>query len=132
MNEHIHLRTVLLIGGAIATMFGSIGCANVSHALVYQDTTLGINGGASPQNGNINLKIGFQRNFASVVPKVKNPNPNSPDAPDVEAGSVFAASRYSVKGLQLPDIDEFIVTGDAAAELGKAPGAVETFGLNSR
>ena len=101
-------------------------CANVSHMLLYQDTSLGIKGGLNPETNTANIHVGFRRNFATIVPKVQ-PTVNGAPAGDMEAASVYSASNMVIRGLQVPDIDEIVVTGDAAAALGKTANALIPF-----
>ncbi len=131
-NKTTHSFAALAAAGAFMLIGG--GCANPSHAVLYQQTTLGVNAGTNPETGNFKLRVGFKREFAAVIPKVVLPaDPNNPEAGEkIEAGSTFSASRYSVKGLQIPEVEEFIVTGDAATTLGATPGAMGAFSLNKK
>ena len=94
------------------------GCANTTHMALYQNTNLGLKGGLNPQNSNVSVKIGFSREFISVIPKVQHEDP-AVEHPQ-EAGSVFAASRVDIQGLNVPEIEEIIVTGDAAVEFARS------------
>lgn len=97
------------------------GCANTSHMALYQNTVLGVNGAVNPDNSNVHLKVGFSRDFITVIPKVKR------EDGEMQAGSVFATSRTNVKGLNIPEVDEVIITGDAAARFAKTKDGHEVF-----
>jgi hypothetical protein len=101
-------------------------CANVSHMLLYQDTSLGIKGGLNPETNTASIHVGFRRNFATIVPKVKETENGQPTG-EMEAASVYSASKMVIRGLQLPDIDETVVTGDAAYALGQSADALDPF-----
>ena len=109
---------------------GGAGCANVSHLVLYQNTNLGLKGSVSPQTGNTSIKFGFDRQFLTIVPKVKidnqaNNNPN--ETQTLEAADVFSASRVNVRGLFVPDVEELILTGDAAKKYANSDSARKAF-----
>ena len=56
---------------AIVASDGAVGCANVSHMVLYQNTNLGLKGSVSPSTGNTSIKVGFERDFLTILPKVK-------------------------------------------------------------
>ncbi len=120
------MKTKPIHGLLAATTLCLAGCANVPHAVLYQETTLGVSAGTNPESGNLKVRVGFKRDFASITPKVRT---TPGDDTTIDAGSTFVASRYSVKGLDIPEVEEVMVTGEAAASLGKSPEALKPFGL---
>lgn len=116
----LKMFTVFCLGAAIS------GCANTSHMALYQNTVLGVNGAVNPENSNVHLKVGFSRDFVTIVPKVEDPDPNTPEVKK-EAGSVFATSRINVKGLGIPEVDEVIITGTAAHRFAASKAGHEVF-----
>src|SRR4051794_3050422 len=94
------------------------GCANVSHMLLYTDTSLGIKGGLNPETNSVSMHVGFRRNFATIVPKVRVVAENGQPTGEMEAASVYSTSKIGLHGLHVPDVDEMVVTGDAAYALG--------------
>ena len=111
-----------------ASLIGSIlcGCANTSHMALYQNTVLGVNGAVNPENSNVHVKVGFSREFITIIPKVANPDPTNPEV-EKEAGSVFATSRTNVSGLNIPEVDEVIITGTAAHKFAATQAGHEVF-----
>lgn len=122
-GSRLHWPGLLLSASALAL----VSCANVSHMLLYQDTNLGIKGGYNPETSNVSLHIGFRRNFVTLVPKVNHDMSGDPAKADLESASVFSASSMTLRGLAVPDIDEMVVTGDAAVALGGTKGALLPF-----
>ena len=106
-------------------LLGSAACANVSHLVLYQNTNLGLKGTVSPQTGNTSIKVGFDREFLAILPKIKVDNPDGTQV--LEAGTVFSASRVNVRGLNVPDVEELILTGDAAKIYARTPDARKAF-----
>jgi hypothetical protein len=94
--------------------------------LLYTDTSLGIKGGLNPETNTVSMHVGFRRNFATIVPKVQEVENGQPTG-EMEAASVYSASRVALHGLHVPDVEEMVVTGDAAEALGQSPGALEPF-----
>lgn len=103
------------------------GCANVSHMLLYTDTSLGIKGGLNPETNTVSMHVGFRRNFATIVPKVREPAENGEPTGEMEAASVYSTSKMGLHGLHVPDVEETVVTGDAAYALGLSPNALDPF-----
>jgi hypothetical protein len=105
----IKLGPLWQIGVIACVLSWLAGCANVSHVFLYQDSTLGINGGVNPENNNVNLHIGYHRDFYLVAPKVATDGSTA-----YNAASTYGYSKIVINGLEVPDIDELVATGTAA------------------
>lgn len=77
-------------------------------------TVVGINGAINPEQSTGRLIIGYDRDFAAVVPRSAPPAPNSP-ANHRDAMSAIACSDMTVDGIALRRYTESIATGQAAS-----------------
>jgi hypothetical protein len=118
-------RAVAPIGVCLCAV-ALCGCANVSHMLLYTDTSLGIKGGLNPETNTVSMHVGFRRNFATIVPKVQEVENGKPTG-EMEAASVYSTSKMALHGLHVPDVEEMVVTGDAADALGQSSAALDPF-----
>ena len=116
-------RTVGASALAVCAAIALAACGNVSHVMLYQDSTLGVNGGVNPENNNVNLHIGYHRDFYMVAPKVAVDGTSTA----YDAASTYGYTKLVINGLNVPDIDELVATGTAAVLMAKTPDAKAIF-----
>ena len=105
----IELRPLWQIGLIASALSWLAGCSSPSHLFLYQDSTLGLNGGVNPQTNNVDLHIGYHRDFYMLAPKIATDGSTAYDA-----ASSYGYSKIVINGLSVPDIDELVATGTAA------------------
>ncbi len=90
---------------------------------VAHRTVIGVNAGMNSDMTRGRLIVGYDRNFATIVPK----SVDAPDGAGKEAMSVLSCSELQVKGIHLEKFVESLATGKAAesfaAKLKGDPGA---------
>ena len=90
-----------------------LGC-EASQLYVGADTVIGLNAGVNTERTAGHFIFGYDRNFATVIPKsvpgvVGNPDPNAR-----EAMSALSCSKVSTDGIFLSGFKESLATGGAA------------------
>ena len=116
MKNSNYWRTRLLCG-CVAPILA--GCANVSHVMICNDTHLGIKGGLSPATNCSSISIGYRNRFATVIPKIDRSL--DPTHSDFDAASVLMGNHAVLHGLDVPDVEEIVATGQTAIEIAKNP-----------
>jgi hypothetical protein len=113
----MHLRLPLALIGACASA-ALAGC-EPNQLYLVSHTVIGVNGAVSPDQTSGYLVIGYDRTFATVMPRsVKSKDKNDdPEARD--AMTALACSSLSVKGISVKRYTESIATGKAAHKFAK-------------
>jgi hypothetical protein len=96
------------------------GC-EANQLYLASHTVVGINAAVNPEQTNGWLIVGYDRSFATVIPRsVQTPGGTTPDAQTPAAGgttrdamSALACSSLSVKGITIKRYTESIATGEA-------------------
>jgi hypothetical protein len=99
--------SVALLSAAVVTMLG--GC-EANQLYMGSKTVVGINAAVNPEQTKGWLVVGYERNFAAVIPR----SVEDPATGKQEAMSSIACSRLEVKGITIKHYTESIATGDAA------------------
>jgi hypothetical protein len=76
-------------------------------------TVLGVNAAVNPEQTNGWLIVGYDRTFATVIPR-SAPPPAGADPQTRDAMSVLACSSLSVQGITIKSYTESLATGKAA------------------
>ena len=104
--------------GLFAVAFLS-GCANPSHLVFHQSSSLGVDVAANADTGHIHMALGYDRQTDTLIPKttiVTDANQQ-----ENEAMSVISTSKIRVKGMRLNDVNEQFATGQAAVNIAGKP-----------
>ena len=88
------------------------GC-EANQLYLASHTVVGINAAVNPEQTNGWLIVGYDRTFATVIPR-SAPPPAGGDAQTRDAMSVLACSTLSVKGITIKNYSESLATGEAA------------------
>jgi hypothetical protein len=116
MKPHHHrlaaLSAVILFAGA---------CANPSHLVFLQKTTLGVGASADTSTGRVNVTAGYHRQTNAFVPKTIT---DGPDRREREAMSTISLSEVKVKFLGVHEVNEQFATGKAAQLMADKPDAL--------
>ena len=99
--------------GLLAIVAALTAC-EASQLYVGADTVIGLNAGVNTERTAGHFIFGYDRNFATVIPKsvpgvVGNPDPNAR-----EAMSALSCSKVSTDGIFLSGFKESLATGGAA------------------
>lgn len=97
---------------------GLCGCGDQLY--VAHDTVVGVNANVSANRQQGQLVIGFDRDFAALVP-VMEPAEGATDK-SREAMAVFGCTSMTTSSIFLTGYSDVISTGEAAAKLAKALG----------
>lgn len=96
------------------------GCGDTLY--VAHDTVVGINANVSANRQQGQVVIGYDRDFAAVVP-VMEPDPTSGSTRTTrEAMAVFGCTRMETRSIFLTRYSDVISTGESAGHLAKALG----------
>lgn len=98
------------------------GCGDTLY--VAHDTVVGINAAVSANRQQGQVVIGYDRDFAAVVPVIEpgKVGPDGTSRTDREAMAVFGCTRMETKSIFLTRYSDVISTGDAANKLAKTLG----------
>lgn len=108
--------------GALVLCALLCGCSNASHALLYQQSNLGLNAGINPATQNLAVRIGLRRQFGAIVPKYAKDS----DGDGNQAASTFFGSRARISSpFRVPEVSEVMVTGRAAVIAAQAGNALD-------
>ena len=127
----------------IALALGALlaACSNASHALLYQQSNLGLNAGINPATQNLAVRIGLRRQFGAIVPKYAKDSTPPAASPSEDGGasgneasteagnqaaSTFFGSRARISSpFRVPEVSEVMVTGRAAVIAAQAGNALD-------
>ena len=98
------------------------GCANPSHLVFHQSTSVGADASANTDTGQVHVAFGYDRQTNTLIPKTDTANDFGER--EKEAMSVISASEVKVKWLGLHEVTEQFATGRAARNLARHPAAL--------
>lgn len=98
------------------------GCANPSHLVFHQSTSVGADASANTDTGQVHVAFGYDRQTNTIIPKTDTENDHGER--EKEAMSVISASEVKVKWLGLHEVTEQFATGRAARNLARHPAAL--------
>lgn len=107
---------------AIAAAILSAGCTN--SLFVAHDTVVGFNASVSGNRQEGHVVLGYDRDFAAMVPMIEPPHSAATGQPtgQREAMGIFGCSRLETRGIYLTRYSDVLATGAAATSLGTALG----------
>ena len=94
------------------------GC-EANQLYLASHTVVGINAAVNPEQTNGWLIVGYDRSFATVIPR-SVPGRAKTATPTRDAMSVLACSSLSVKGITIKRYTESVATGEAAKRFADA------------
>jgi hypothetical protein len=102
-----------VLSAGIVTMLG--GC-EANQLYMGSKTVVGVNAAVSPDQAKGWLVVGYDRTFATTIPRSvdEEPEPGKPPTGKQDAMASLACSRLVVNGVTLKYFKESIATGDAA------------------
>ena len=106
-----------IMGLAAASLLA--GCANPSHLVFHQSSSLGVDIAANADTGHIHMALGYDRQTDTLIPKTTIITDGNVE--ENEAMSVISTSKIKVKGLGLHDVNEQFATGQAAVNIAAKP-----------
>jgi hypothetical protein len=95
------------------------GCTATHLAYVY-NCNAGIDLGASPNNGNVKLSIGYDRQTFAIVPRKQ-----AATTQEADAMSAVAVSRVELSGLGVAKFGHAVATGTPAVQIATDPNSFE-------
>ncbi|MEK7994421.1 MAG: hypothetical protein AAB403_11515 [Planctomycetota bacterium] len=109
----------LLSAGAATVLAG----CDANQLYMGSRTVVGINASVNPEVSSGSLIIGYDRTFATVIPRSVQQDPKDGTGQagqKQEAMSAIACSSLAVKGITIKHFKESIATGEAAEKFAKA------------
>ena len=122
------MRLVLHLALLSATATTVLAGCDPNQLYLANHTVVGINAAVNPEQSSGTLIVGYDRTFATVIPRsaVNEQNPQA-----LDSMSAMACSSLSVRGLTIKRYTESLATGDAAKKfadgLSQQPKAVKDF-----
>jgi hypothetical protein len=104
---------------AVLLLAGLIGCSS-SALYVANDTVIGINAAVNTQRTAGHIVVGYDRNFATLVPISVDDSGTSVAAGRREAMSVISCSKLEIGNIFLKQFTENLLTGKAALKYAQA------------
>ena len=111
------ISTLNALGIVAAAFVG--GCANPSHLVFHQSSSLGVDVAANADTGHIHMALGYDRQTDTLIPKTTIITDANRE--ENEAMSVISTSKIRVKGMRLNDVNEQFATGQAAVNIAAKP-----------
>ncbi len=105
-------------------------CANLKHAVVFEDTVIGADLATNPKDASVRAVFGYERQTDAVIPKscVTEKDVGGKKVCDkIEALSVLLNSRVKMDWFDETLIQQSFSTGEAAVNLAKNPGLMVPF-----
>jgi|SRR5882724_12439093 len=99
--------------GLLAIVVALAGC-EASQLYVGADTVIGVNAGVNTERTAGHFIFGYDRNFATVIPKSVPGVKDNPDPNAREAMSALSCSKVTTDGIFLTGFKESLATGGAA------------------
>ena len=113
MKPFLLAAASLICAGALG------GCANPSHLVFHECSSLGADAALNANTGSVHVALGYDRQTNALIPKTRTRTENG--AEENEAMSVISSSRIRVKWLGVHEVTEQFATGDAAVNLARKP-----------
>lgn len=109
---------------AFAGMLTLLGGCEPNQLYMGSRTVVGVNAAVNPEQTKGWLVVGYDRNFAAIVPRSVDPPPADQTTPTTkpkgqEAMTSIACSSLAVKGITIKHYKESMATGKAAEEFAK-------------
>ena len=93
------------------------GCANPSHLIFHQSTSVGVDVAGNTDSGHIHVALGYDRQTNALIPKTKLASGKH------EAMSAISTGKVEIKWLGVHEVTEQFATGQAAVNLARSPQA---------
>lgn len=111
MRRRRPIRMLTMVATCLAGTAALTGC-RPTHLAYVHNAVLGVDLGASPNEGQVKLAVGYDRKTFAIVPRKGD---------DQDAMSVTAASRVHVQGLSTNEFSHIVATGAPAVRLAEEP-----------
>ena len=102
----------------------AVAACEPSQLIIGARTVIGVNAQVNPEQTTGSLVIGYDRNFAAIVPRsADRPPPLPDDAPPAsgarDAMAALVCSDLKVQGITIRSYTESMATGDAAVRFAR-------------
>ena len=119
--QHAELARLLRLIGIVTPIAACFCACEANNLYVAHDTVLGVNAQVNPSRQQGRLVIGYDRDFATIIPQaVAIKDPSRAGEEDVMA--LLGCTELEVDGLFLTKYSDSLASGGAAIEFAKKVG----------
>ncbi|NBC13332.1 MAG: hypothetical protein GVY09_08300 [Gammaproteobacteria bacterium] len=108
------MRRIPPLSFGLVLLIGLAACGGQRGLYVAHDTAVGVHGAVNTEKQSGHLMIGYDRDFATIIPRSV---PVDEGSEDRDVMSLFGCNAVETEGIFLVRYTENIATGDAAADL---------------